>query len=93
MKLDELVSVSAGVAATPGRLDKIARLASLLSRLDADEIAIAVGFLTGWPRQGKLGVGWAAVSTAREHIPASSPSLELREVDGVFDKLTTTRGR
>ncbi|MFN2638083.1 MAG: ATP-dependent DNA ligase, partial [Gemmatimonadaceae bacterium] len=26
-------------------------------------------------------------------IPASSPSLELREVDGVFDKLTTTRGR
>ena len=61
MKLNELVSTSIDVAATSGRLDKIARLAGLLIRLAPDEIPIAVGFLIGWPRQGKIGVGWAAV--------------------------------
>ena len=93
MKLIELVSVSIEVAATAGRLDKIARLAGLLTRLEPDEIPIAVGFLIGWPHQGKLGVGWAAVSAAREHPAAPSPSLELRDVDAVFDKLAATTGR
>src|SRR5688572_7016972 len=93
MKLNDLVSVSAEVASASGRLDKIARLAGLLTRLSPDEIPIAVGFLIGWPRQGKLGVGWAAVSAAREHRAAASPSLELREVDAVFDRLQSTTGR
>jgi len=93
MKLNELVSLSAEVAATSGRLDKFARLAGLLTRLAPEEIPVAVGFLIGWPRQGKLGVGWAAVSAAREHPQAPSPSLELRDVDAVFDKLSSTHGR
>jgi ATP-dependent DNA ligase I len=93
MKLDDIVTASAEVAATSGRLDKISRLAGLLRRLGPDEIPIAVGFLIGWPRQGKLGVGWSAVSTAREHPPASAPSLELRDVDAVFDQLKSTSGR
>jgi DNA ligase-1 len=92
MKLEELVSVSAAVAATAGRLDKISRLADLLRLLSPDEIPIAVGFLIGWPRQGKLGVGWSAVSTAREHPAASTPSLELRHVDTVFAQLKSTTG-
>ncbi|HEY0527680.1 MAG TPA: ATP-dependent DNA ligase, partial [Gemmatimonadaceae bacterium] len=62
-------------------------------RLTPDEIPIAVGFLIGWPRQGKLGVGWSAVSAAREYAPAESPSLELREVDTIFDELSSTKGR
>lgn len=93
MKLIELVSVSADVAAASGRLDKIARLAALLARLAPGEIPIAVGFLIGWPRQGKIGVGWASVSAAREHPAAALPSLELRDVDAVFDKLASTSGR
>jgi DNA ligase 1 len=93
MRLEQLVSTSATVAATSGRLDKIARLADLLTQLSADEIPIAVGFLIGWPRQGKLGVGWAAVSKARERAAATVPTLELREVDEVFDRLSSTRGR
>jgi DNA ligase 1 len=93
MKLEELVSVSGGVAATPGRLDKISRLADLLKRLGQDEVSIAVGFLVGWPRQGKLGVGWSAVSKAREHSPAAEATLELRDVDVVFDQLSSTSGR
>ena len=93
MKLDELVQVSASVAATSGRLDKIARLAALLGRLSPEEVPIAVGFLIGWPKQGRLGVGWATVSAAREHAPAATPTLELREVDAVLDQLLAARGK
>src|SRR4051812_2582061 len=93
MKLDELVSLSASVGATSGRLDKISKLAGLLTRLGPAEIPIAIGFLIGWPRQGKLGVGWASVSAAREHPAASVPTLELIDVDSAFDKLSSTSGR
>jgi DNA ligase 1 len=81
MRLDELVQVSAAVAATSGRLEKISKLAALLRRLDPDEVPIAIGFLTGWPHQGRLGVGWATVASARDHAPAAEPTLELRDVD------------
>src|SRR6478672_10423229 len=93
MKLQELVQVSAAVAATSGRLDKISRLADLLAQLTADEVPIAVGFLIGWPRQGKLRVGWATVSSARDREPAPAPSLELLDVDVVFEQLTSVRGK
>src|SRR5215210_510554 len=93
MKLDELVRVSGAVAASPGRLDKISKLADLLGRIPPDDVPIAIGFLTGWPRQGKLGIGWASVASARGHEPATAASLELRDVDGVFDVLSTVKGR
>ncbi len=93
MKLEELVKVSASVAATSGRLEKISRLAAFLSQLSPDEVQIAVGFLIGWPRQGKLGIGWATVSAAREHTAAATANLELLDVDKVFDQLSTVRGK
>ena len=40
----------------------MAALVELLRRLDPDEVAPAVGFLTGAPRQGRIGVGWATLS-------------------------------
>ena len=93
MKLEEMVRVSAAVAGTPARLEKISRLAALLGDLDPDEVPIAVGFLTGWPRQGKLKVGWATVSSARVQPPAPGASLELSDVDKVFDSLSTLSGK
>jgi len=93
MKLKELVQVSADVAATSGRLDKISKLAALFTRVPPDDLPIAIGFLTGWPRQGKIGVGWATVASARDRKPAAAPSLELREVDSVFDQLLSVRGK
>jgi DNA ligase-1 len=93
MKLQELVEVSAAVAATPGRLEKISKLAALLARVPSDEIPVAIGFLTGWPRQGRIGVGWASVSSARNHEPATDPSLELHDIDKVFDQLLAVRGK
>jgi DNA ligase 1 len=93
MKLDDLVQTSAAVAATSGRLEKISKLAALLSRVAPGDVSIAIGFLTGWPRQGKLGVGWATVSDARGHAPATEPTLELRDVDATFDQLKSVRGK
>src|SRR5688572_17019964 len=58
MKLATLVQTSAEVGQTSRRLEKTAKLAALLRQLSGDEVAIAVGFLVGWPRQGKIGVGW-----------------------------------
>ncbi|HYS69595.1 MAG TPA: ATP-dependent DNA ligase, partial [Gemmatimonadaceae bacterium] len=92
-KLEELVLVSAAVAATSGRLDKISKLAALLTRVSPEEVPIAIGFLIGWPRQGRIGVGWATVSAARESSPAATASLELGDVDKVLDLLTAARGK
>ncbi|HJQ11042.1 MAG TPA: ATP-dependent DNA ligase, partial [Gemmatimonadaceae bacterium] len=93
VKLAELVNVSASVAATSGRLEKISKLAALLSQLSPQEIPVAVGFLIGWPRQGKIGIGWSTISSARENSAASTPTLELLEVDTAFSALTKVRGK
>ena len=93
MKLHDLVAASRAVAAVSGRLEKIARLAELLERLSPDEIPIAIGFLTGWPRQGKIGIGWATVEAARPPSAATEPSLELTEVDHVLERLQGVRGK
>ncbi|HJP87326.1 MAG TPA: ATP-dependent DNA ligase [Gemmatimonadaceae bacterium] len=93
MKLAELVEVSSAVAATSGRLEKISRLAALLSRLTSEEVPIAIGFLVGWPRQGKIGIGWSTISSARGGAAAATPSLELLDVDAAFSALTKVRGK
>jgi len=93
MKLATLTKVSAAVAATTSRLEKIAMLADLLRACEPGEVAIAIGFLTGWPRQGKLGVGWATVATARNEAPAVDSTLELKEVDAVFSTVPTLSGK
>jgi DNA ligase-1 len=93
MTLDELVQASAAVAATSGRLEKTALLAALLDRTGADEIAIAVGFLTGSPRQGRIGVGWSSAASAAQTPPAVVPTLTLDDVDATFERLKTVRGR
>lgn len=91
MLLFELVDTAATVGATRSRLAKVAALAELLRRLDADEIAPTIGLLLGKPRQGKLGVGWRGVDAAAGD-PAAEPSLSLAEVDDTLDALAGTSG-
>jgi DNA ligase-1 len=93
VKLDELVQTSAAVAATSGRLDKTTKLASLLSRIAPDDAPIAIGFLIGWPRQGKLGVGWSSASATHATPAAEVASLDLRDVDAAFEQIKTVRGK
>jgi DNA ligase-1 len=89
--LDEVVAVSDTVAATRSRLAKVDALAGLLAQLAPDELAPAVGFLLGKPRQGRVGVGWRGLSKAAAE-PAAEPSLTIDDVDGFLEQLTTLAG-
>ena len=92
MRLADVVSVSHAVARTSGRLEKTQHLADLLTRLPSDEIGIVVPFLSGSPRQGRIGIGGAMLSSMRDVPPADAPSLEIRDVDAAFDRLAAMSG-
>jgi DNA ligase-1 len=92
VRLADLVAVSSAVAATSGRLDKTQHLASLLTRTPLDLVPVVVGFLIGEPRQGKLNVGMALLSSLGDVPPADQATLDVSDVDGVFDRLGATSG-
>lgn len=92
MRLAEVVTVSRRIGATRSRSAKVAGLADLLSKLDEEEVRIAVGFLTGEPRQGKVGIG-AASLWAVKPAPATAPALTLAEVDGAIGSIPGITGR
>ena len=91
MLLADLVATSAAVGATRSRKAKVAALAELLQRLEPDEVEPAVGFLTGVPRQGRIGVGWRSVY-GTEHHHAAEPSVEVLELDRILTELAGTSG-
>jgi DNA ligase-1 len=87
----EVVATSEAVAATRARSRKIAAIAELIRQLAFDEVPVAVAYLTGEPRQGKIGIGWRTVS--RLDIPgAAQPSVEILEVDRTLDALAAVNG-
>jgi ATP-dependent DNA ligase I len=77
--LAELTATSEAVRAASGRNEKIDRLAEVLRRMDADEVAIGVAYLSGELRQRQIGVGYRSL----RDLPAAAvePSLTLTEVD------------
>jgi DNA ligase 1 len=78
--LADVVTASRELTDTSSRSGKVAILAELLRRLEASEIAAAVGFLSGVPRQGRVGVGYATVYGV-ERTPAPEPSLTIDDLD------------
>lgn len=93
MLLHELVTTSAAVAGTRARKEKIAHLADLLRRLAPPEIDVAVAYLSGELRQGRIGVGWASLREIAATPPAPAPALSLLEVDATFEQLSRLTGR
>ncbi|HEX3394685.1 MAG TPA: ATP-dependent DNA ligase [Acidimicrobiales bacterium] len=91
MLFAEVVQTSDAVAATPGRSAKVAALAALLGRLGPAEVEPAVAFLTGRPRQGKIGIGWATLR-AVDAPAADVPSIEVLEVDEAVSVLQSLEG-
>ena len=91
MLLDELVITTDTVTATRSRLAKVEALAGLLGRLEADEIAPAVGFLVGKARQGRVGVGWRGMSAAMGDA-ADVSSLTVADLDAALDRLAALSG-
>jgi DNA ligase-1 len=68
------------VSATSSRSRKAEILAELLRRLDPNEVALAVGFLAGLPRQGRVGIGYSTIYDI-ERAPAVEASLTIEQLD------------
>jgi len=90
--LAELVETSRCVAGTSGRNAKVAALAALLKKLDPDEIAIAVAYLSGETPQGRSGVGYALIRDARPTGGVDVPTLSIADTDAALAALATTSG-
>jgi DNA ligase-1 len=91
MLYGELVAASQRTAATSKRSEKVAALAELLRAMQPDEIEPAVGLLIGWPRQGRLGVGWATMSNLKV-APAADSSLTIHDVDDALTRVSAMAG-
>jgi ATP-dependent DNA ligase I len=89
--LADVVTASKDVADTSSRSRKVGILADLLRGLDPNEVPLAVGFLAGVPRQGRVGVGYSTIYGI-EHAPAEAASLTIDELDRAIADVKGTTG-
>ena len=89
--LADVVAASRDVTDTTSRSEKIAALAELLGRLDGNELALAVGFLAGVPRQGRVGVGYSTIYGI-ERASAREASLTIDELDRAITEVQGMTG-
>jgi DNA ligase-1 len=87
----DVVAASRELADTSSRSGKVAILSALLGRLDAGEVASAVGFLAGVPRQGRVGVGYRTIYGI-QRAPAPEPSLTIDDLDRAIAAVQETTG-
>jgi DNA ligase-1 len=87
----DVVAASDDLAATRSRARKVAILADLLRRLHEDEVPVAVSFLSGVPRQGRVGVGYA-IAYGVEQRPAAEASLTIGDVDRAIEAVQDATG-
>ena len=90
--LAAVVEASSRVADTNGRLAKRDAIAACLRSAQADEVEIAVAYLSGETCQGRIGIGHATLAALRGSH-ASQPGLALREVDAVLERVAATSGK
>ncbi|HEX6321455.1 MAG TPA: ATP-dependent DNA ligase [Burkholderiales bacterium] len=90
--LAEVVRTSAQVAGDPGRLAKARLIADCLRRLEPDEVEIAIPYLSGEARQGRLALGFSTLSACLGG-PSQIPVLTLRDVDAAFTALKDIKGK
>lgn len=93
MQLHELADTWQRLAATSSRLDKIGLLADLLRKAEPDDIAIVTRFLSGSLSQGRIGVGPALITSSRSSSFPPRPSVQVREVDETFERISQLSGK
>lgn len=95
MKVSRLAATSDALRRTSSRKEKAQILAEMLTELASDEIEPAVGFMLAKPRQGAIGVGWAAVTAVSVENLAADPSDDAPDVvdfDHLLSRLQKTTG-
>ena len=91
--LANLVLTSQRVATTASRRAKVQELALFLKSLPADEIEIAVDYLSGELPQGKIGIAYKALHAAAESAQAANEEqLSIAEVDQSLTAIAALRG-
>lgn len=91
MLLADVVETSQRITSTSKRLEKIDLLSGLLKRLNPEEVEVAVAFLSGTTRQGRIGIGYATLRAA-VGPPAAAASIQILAVDHLLDELSKVRG-
>ncbi|MEV1293250.1 ATP-dependent DNA ligase [Pseudonocardia sp. NPDC049635] len=91
MLFSDVVTTSAAVGATRGRREKTTALADLLRAAAPAEVVPVVAWLSGTPRQGRIGTGWRTLA-ALEVAPSAVPSWTVQQVDALLDELAGTSG-
>src|SRR5688572_25028300 len=89
--LATVAETSRQVATTSARSAKTRLIADCLRTLNAEEVELAVLYLSGEIRQGRIGIGPSALSACISAV-AAEPSLELLEVDRLLGELAAIRG-
>lgn len=90
--LQVLVDYSRRIAATAARSKKIQLLAESLRSLNPNEVALAVAYLSGELRQGKIGLGYATLRQAQQESAAVDAQLSLSELDAALEQIAAIRG-
>jgi len=90
--LADLVAASGRAAETASRIAKRDAIAEVLRSAAPDEVEIAVAWLAGETRQGRIGVGWATLAALRG-APASQPELTLGEADAALAAVSVSAGK
>lgn len=93
MQLSNLVEVSFRVASTRSRLEKRSVLSRCLRQAAGGEVALVVDYLTGRLPQGRIGLGPGILRRLAGDEAASEPTLSLKDVDAVFDRIAATQGK
>ena len=89
--LADLVHASQRIGATAGRLAKVKELSSYLHTLQPEEVEIAVPYLSGAVKQGRIGIGYSLLRDATSSA-AMKATLSIGEVSHALDVLASTRG-
>ena len=92
MRLLDLVLASNSVAAVRARLEKVSRLAAVLTQLPPDDIAAGVAFLTGSLPKGRVGIGWSSIARARAVPAAEVSSLQIADVTLALERIARAAG-
>ncbi|MGW7066244.1 ATP-dependent DNA ligase [Streptomyces sp. NPDC054855] len=91
MLLARLAHVSATVATTPARSQKIALLADLFRSATPADAPIVIPYLAGRLPQGRLGIGWSLLKDAP--AAAVEPSLTVQATDRALTAIGAVSGQ
>src|SRR3954468_2089400 len=73
------------------RSAKIATLAELLAAVEPDEVPVVAAFLSGIPRQRRVGIGYATVYGG-ETGPPPEPTLTVADLDTAISEIQGATG-